>query len=104
MIRGTKFMVKLRPVKSKPASSFEVGTMIRGYHQYKAVWDAQVGEQLQCRREMSNPHDIYAVAILKSGVVVGYIPQKISSICSSFLRRGGTIQGTITGIKRYSAD
>ena len=90
MIRGKKFMVKSSPVKSKPhramASSFEVEAMIRGYHQYKAVWDAQVGEQLQCRKEMSNPHDIYAVAILKSGVVVGYIPQKISPICSSFLR------------------
>ena len=85
-------------------SSFEVEAMIRGYHQYKADWDAQVGEQLQCLREMSNPHDIYAIAILKLGVVVCYIPQKISSICSSFLQRGGTIQGTITGVKRYSAD
>ena len=70
VIRVKKFMVKSSPVKSKPhramASSFELEAMIRGYHQYKAVWDAQVGEQLQCRREMSNPHDIYAVAILKS--------------------------------------
>ena len=41
------------------------------YHQYKAIWDAQVGEQLQ--REKDNPHDIYAVAILKSGVVVKYV-------------------------------
>ena len=24
------------------------------YHQYKVIWDAQVGEQLQCRREMGN--------------------------------------------------
>ena len=80
VIRGKKIVVKSSPVKSKPhramASSFEVETMIRGYHQYKAVWGAQVGEQLQCRREMSNPHDIYAVAILKSGVVVGYVPPK----------------------------
>ena len=76
MIRGKKFVVKSSPVKSKPhpsstrramASSFEVEAMVRGYHQYKAVWDAQVGEQLQCWREMSNPHDIYAVVILKSG-------------------------------------
>ena len=39
-------------------------------YQYKVIWDEQVGEQLQCRRETSNPHDIYAVAILKSGVVI----------------------------------
>ena len=53
---------------------------------------------------MSNPHDIYAVAILKSGVVVGHIPQIISSICSLFLRCGGTIHCTITGVKCYSTD
>ena len=33
--------------------------------------------------KQGNPHNIYAVAILKSGVVVGHIPPKSSSICSS---------------------
>ena len=49
-------------------SSLEVEElcMVLSYHQYKAVWDEQVGKQLQCQRE----NDIYAVAILKSGVVV----------------------------------
>ena len=39
-------------VKSKPhpseqmASSFGVENMVRIYHQYKAIWNAQVGKQL----------------------------------------------------------
>ena len=49
MIRGKK---KCGRVMSKPhpsctrramASSLEVKAVVRGYHQYKAVWDAQVG-------------------------------------------------------------
>ena len=44
--------------------------------------DAQVGEHLQCRRETGNPHDISTVASLKSGVVVGHIPKKISAMCT----------------------
>ena len=64
------------------AYSFEVEAIVLGYHHYKAIWDAQVGEQLQCRRETGNPHDIYVIAILKSGVRVRHFPPKISSICS----------------------
>ena len=50
--------------------SFEVEAMVLGFHQHKAILDAQVGEQLHCQRETGNPHDTYAVANLKSGVVV----------------------------------
>ena len=35
------------------------------------------------RNKVTSSHDIYAVAILKSVVVVGHIPPKISSTCSS---------------------
>ena len=84
---------------------FEIQAMIRGYHQYKGIWDAKFGEQLECQRETGNPHDIFAVAVLKSGTgVVGHIPKKISSICSLFLRRGGAIHCRVTGAMCYSAD
>ena len=57
---------------------FEIQAMIRGYHQYKRIWDAKFGEQLECQRETGNPHDIFAVAVLKSGTgVVGHIPKHI---------------------------
>lgn len=86
------------------ADFFEVDAMVRGYHQYREIWEAEVGEQLECRRENSNPHDIFAVAVLKSRVVVGHVPKKISSVCSLFLRHGGVIRCRVTGNRCYSAD
>ena len=53
------------------ACYFEVAAMVRGYHQYKEIWDAEFGEKLECQRETGNSHDIFAVAVLKSGVIVG---------------------------------
>ncbi len=29
---------------------FEVEAMVRGYYQYKEIWDAKVGEELECQR------------------------------------------------------
>ena len=43
------------------ASSFEVEAMVRGYHEYKEMWEAEVGEQLEWQRETSIPHDLFAV-------------------------------------------
>ena len=50
-------------VRSKPhpsctrramASSFEVKAVVRGYHQYKVVWDAQVGYNTVLSSSLSN--------------------------------------------------
>ncbi len=79
------------------ASSFEVEAMVRGYHEYQEVWAAVLGDQLQCGRETDNLHDFYAVAVLKSGQIVGYVLRNISSISSVVLRRGGMIHCTVTG-------
>ena len=38
---------------------------IRGFHVYKNVWDAVIGEELQCEREGQNTNDRYAVAVKK---------------------------------------
>ena len=40
-------------------------SMVRGYHVYKDVWEASVGQLLPCRKEGSNPHDPYAVAVME---------------------------------------
>ena len=45
-----------------------------------------IGERLHYEREAGNVHDLYAVAVVKSGVVVGHVPRKMSSVCSLFLR------------------
>ena len=43
---------------------------VRGYHVYKDVWTAVVGEELVWKR--GNSHDDYAVSVIKDSVVVGY--------------------------------
>ena len=53
---------------------------------------------------MENYRDPFAVAVVRSGVIVGHVPRKILSICSMFLRRGGTISCRVTGGRRYSED
>lgn len=78
--------------------------MIRGYHVYKAVRDAQIGEELLCATEPGNIRDLYAVVVKKSSLTVGHIPMKISTLCSLFLQRGGIITCQVTSLKRYSHD
>lgn len=77
---------------------------VRGYHVYQAIWTAAIGEELVCEREPTNAVDRYAVAVIKSGTVIGHLPRKISKVCSLFLRRGGTIHCIVSGSRRYSAD
>ena len=45
------------------------------------MWAAVVGEELVRRRERGNFHDVYAVAVMKDGVVVGHLARKILPIC-----------------------
>ena len=76
---------------------------VRGYHLYKDIWEAAIGEELQCERETRNTKDRYAVAVKKDGMVVGHLPRKISHLCSIFLRRGNIVC-CVSGRRRYSAD
>ena len=46
---------------------------VHGYHIYKDVWDAVIGEELQCEREHDNGSDWYAVAIKKDGTIIGHL-------------------------------
>ena len=77
---------------------------VRGYHAYKDIWEASVGEELPCQREIGNRADPFAVAVIKSGQTVGHIPRRISSVCSFFLRRNGVITIRTTERRRFSAD
>ena len=52
---------------------------------------AAVGEELVCEREPHNCHDRYAVAVKRTGIIIGHLPRKLSKQCSLFLRRGGSI-------------
>ncbi len=76
--------------------------MVRGCHTYQSVWTAMVGEELPYQWETVNPRDPFAMARLKDEAIVGHVPGKISSICSLFLRRNGSISCRVTGSRRYS--
>ena len=55
------------------------------YGLYKDVLEASVGESLRCKREAGNPHDSYAVSVLKGKVIVGHVPRFVSSIYLSYV-------------------
>ena len=84
--------------------SFTLSTAVRGYHVYQDNWEPDIGDQLYCEREPGNSYDTFAVAVKNDTAVVGHVPRLISSICSLYIRRGGSIECTITGSRRYSAD
>ena len=74
---------------------------VRGYHVYNVIWTAVNNEILTCERDSHNPRDRYAVAVMKNGTVVGHLPRKESRVCSLFMRRGGNINCTVVGKRRY---
>ena len=66
---------------------------------------SSINEVLHCARDTSNTRDPYAVRVIKSGTgVVDHLPKKISTACSLFIRRGGSITCIVTGSRRYSRD
>ena len=46
---------------------------MRGYHVYKDIWRAAVGEELEYIRERDNPRDVYAIAVVNT--------ERLSAIC-----------------------
>ena len=67
-----------------PESSYKVETVVHGYHVYMGIWDAGIGETLECEQEGKNIHDPYAVAVVKGGNIVRHVPCEISSVCFLF--------------------
>ena len=46
--------------------AFSVVSVVRGYHEYKDIWDAAIdGLELPCEREPGNSHDPSTVAVVK---------------------------------------
>ena len=85
----------------------EFNSAIRGHHIYKEIWSPDVGEELQCKMEHGNIHDMYAVAVTRENIVVGHLPRNISTPCHSLFlsRKGGTnISCVVNGARRFSAD
>ena len=70
---------------------------IKGYHVSHVIWSTALGEILQRKRELDNVHDHYAVCVMRHGTIIGHIPQRVSRVCSLFLRRGGQISCKVKG-------
>ena len=67
-IAGTPFKVSYKT---------EVAGIIRGYHVYKEVWEAVIGEMLEAtsdNREKAKEHDKNAVGLYKKDILVAHIP------------------------------
>lgn len=78
---------------------------VRGYHVYKSIWTAEIGETLVTKPEFGNSHDPYALAVVdNNNIIVGHLPRNIAALCHLFLRGNETIIVQITGKRRFSAD
>jgi len=68
------------------------------FHQAKQVLHLmQVGEKLEMEPEPNNEFDQNAVKLLYDGVMIGYVPGKISADVSAFLEYADPI-ATITAV------
>jgi len=94
----------LRGESSSSSDSFEYHSCIRGYHEYKSIWDASIGEVVNCSREPDNVHDDNAVSVVRRGIIVGHVPRYLSRGFSLFLEMGGSISATVVSTRRYSRD
>ena len=64
---------------SCPMDTYEVESCVRGHHVFGSIWSPTIGEQLVCKRQIGNPQDVYAVAVMRGATVVGHVPRKISA-------------------------
>ena len=53
--------------------TLEMETCVRGFHVYKAILEAAVGEELECGRVRGNRVDRYAMAVVKDETVVRHV-------------------------------
>ena len=83
----------------KHAASFEFPSFIRGFHVYMNIWEPEINEVLNLAHEKDNKSDKFAIAVLKSGRIVGHAPRENAKIMYFYLKRGGSISVTVTGTK-----
>jgi len=72
---------------------FETDSFFHGYYVY---WTLVIGGKLVCERKEGNPRDQYAV-VFKSDNIVGHVPHNILTLCSLFIRQGGTMLCVVSG-------
>ena len=67
------------------ANSFSFNSYARGYHAYMKIWNPVDGEVLVFTRETDNPHDNYAISIIRNSYIAGHVSLGLSKTFSNFL-------------------
>lgn len=84
------------PAPARPVLDFAIAGGF--YHGLAAVAGAIApGERLQLRPEPENPHDRFAVAVLRRGAKLGYVPRAASERVSRLLSAGGRLAVEVVG-------
>ena len=60
---------------------YEVDSIVCRYHVFKKIWTPFIGKDLECKRDVSNTRDAYAVGIMRQEetgltAIVGHVPKK----------------------------
>ena len=78
---------------------FHLHSRLRHHYRYRYHPDcvSSLGEILETAPEPENPHDKYAVKVLKENTIVGHVPRDISKYCTTLLLCGGKIRCEVTG-------
>ena len=70
-------------------TTIEFEYVIRGYHEYKRVWNPEMNERLSTEIEMGNPHDRYAVAVVsEEHGTVGHRPFLLPQVQHTYSNEG----------------
>ena len=72
---------------------------VRGFHHYKSFWVPQPNENLQCKHEVGNAFDIYAIKTCKDdGTIIGHLPRELSRVLKFLLDRGAMISAELVSV------
>ena len=86
-------------------------SVIRGHHVYKAVWNPEVGEKLECNEDIRKEvkgYDEHAVGLFKLSsqegkkILVRHIPIELSSLIDYFLKvdKSNRVVAEVTGKRK----
>jgi len=67
------------------SSSSDSFKYLEGYHKYKSIWDASIGEIVNCSCKPDNLHDDNAESVVRRGIISGHVPHHLSRGFSLFL-------------------
>ncbi len=64
---------------------------------FQHIWKPVIGEELDLEHEEDNPEDKNAIAVKKSGLLVGHAPREHAKVLRFYMQRGGSILAKVTG-------